>query len=180
MPDSPSTDSGPLTLGFVTVQRDDSGYYGGYLATNSWGRPLEFRLTSAVQPNRVQEILYGPTLEEFLHAELIAKTLIEKATVPPNLIVTDQHLVMALHRRITIPVLWVPAAEQAVPQDVLAIPRDEHPGQVYLPKEASAMQTQAAARLAQVDPAVDLTEPFARIREALREARKTGVAQRAA
>ena len=40
-----------------------SGYLGGYLVTNTWGRPLEFRLSSAVQPNRVQQILYAGTME---------------------------------------------------------------------------------------------------------------------
>ena len=75
----------PLTLGFLTLLTDGSGVLGGYLLTNSWGRPLEFRLSTAVQPNRVQQILYGPTLTEYLHAELIGKTLIEKTSAPPSM-----------------------------------------------------------------------------------------------
>ena len=51
-----------LNLGFLTVLNEPSGYLGGYLVTNVWGRPLEFRLSTAVQPNRVQQILYGSTL----------------------------------------------------------------------------------------------------------------------
>src|SRR5437773_707729 len=43
-----------LTLGFLTVLHDAAGFTGGYLVTNAWGRPLEFRLTTPVQPNRVQ------------------------------------------------------------------------------------------------------------------------------
>ena len=49
-----------LHLGFLTVFAEPTGYLGGYLVTNSWGRPLEFRLSTAVQPNKVQQILYGP------------------------------------------------------------------------------------------------------------------------
>ena len=55
--------SPPLTLGFLTVVQDAGGYLGGYLVTNAWGRPLEFRLTTAVQPNRVQQILYGADVD---------------------------------------------------------------------------------------------------------------------
>jgi hypothetical protein len=33
-----------------------------------------------VQPNRVQHALYGPTLDEYLHADLIGKTLVEKTS----------------------------------------------------------------------------------------------------
>src|SRR5262249_11542133 len=34
--------AGPPTLGFLTVLQEASGYLGGYLVTNLWGRPLEF------------------------------------------------------------------------------------------------------------------------------------------
>ena len=53
-------------LGFLTIVRDANGFLGGYLVTNLWGRPLEFRLSTAVQPNRVQQILYGHTLNSFI------------------------------------------------------------------------------------------------------------------
>src|SRR6202049_3625030 len=68
-----------LNVGFLTVLHEASGYLGGYLVTNVWGRPLEFRLSTAVQPNRVQQILYAGTLQAYLHADLIGKTLVEKA-----------------------------------------------------------------------------------------------------
>src|SRR6516165_8784949 len=60
-----------LNLGFLTVLNEVSGYLGGYLVTNNWGRPLEFRLSTAVQPNRVQQVLYAHTLEGYVCADLI-------------------------------------------------------------------------------------------------------------
>src|SRR5436305_14698670 len=69
-------------VGFLAILQDPSGTLGGYLVTNSWGRPLEFRVTSAVQPNKVQAILYGASLPAYLCGELIAKTLVEKSTAP--------------------------------------------------------------------------------------------------
>ena len=35
-----------LHIGFLTVYAEPTGYLGGYLVTNSWGRPLEFRLST--------------------------------------------------------------------------------------------------------------------------------------
>src|SRR5437588_5889736 len=96
-------------LGFLTVLHEASGYLGGYLVTNLWGRPLEFRLSSAVQPNRVQQILYGGTLEAYVCADLIGKTLVEKAGVPVQLLVTDQEQVLDLRRKVEVPVLWLAA-----------------------------------------------------------------------
>src|SRR5947209_17748548 len=100
------------SLGFLTVLNEANGYVGGYLVTNTWGRPLEFRLSSAVQPNRVQQILYGPTLEPYLCADLIGKTLIDKAGVPAHLIVTDREIVLDLRLKLDAPVAWLVPAEE--------------------------------------------------------------------
>src|SRR5262245_2979446 len=37
-------------LGFLTILRESSGHLGGYLVTNQWGRPLEFRLSTTLPP----------------------------------------------------------------------------------------------------------------------------------
>jgi len=100
------SDSPPaLTLGFLTIVHEPSGYLGGYLLTNGWGRPLEFRLTSAVQPNRVQAVLYGDTLAEFVQAELIGKTLIEKSSTPPAMVVTNVPIALASRNFVPMPVI---------------------------------------------------------------------------
>src|SRR6476659_123684 len=69
MASTPTT--GPLNLGFLTILQDGTSYLGGYLVTNQWGRPLEFRLTSAVQPNKVQQVLYAATLVPYICGDLI-------------------------------------------------------------------------------------------------------------
>src|SRR4051812_22866524 len=97
-----SSSSAPLNLGFLTVLQEGSGgYLGGYLVTNVWGRPLEFRLSSAVQPNKVQQILYAGTLVPYICGDLIGKTLIDKTGVPVQLVVTTcEH---ALDLRLKLP-----------------------------------------------------------------------------
>src|ERR1700745_4026558 len=94
-------------LGFMTILQHTTGYVGGYLVTNQWGRPLEFRLSTAVQPNRVQQILYGETLEPYLCAEVIGKTLVDKAGIQAQLLVTDYRPVLELRSRVELPVLYL-------------------------------------------------------------------------
>jgi hypothetical protein len=182
---SEATPSGPVHLGFLTVLQEGSGYLGGYLVTNTWGRPLEFRLSTAVQPNRVQHILYAGTLQEYLCADLIGKTLIDKSATPVQLLLTDSLGVLPIRSRLEIPVVAV------VPQD--------DPAVTFLPAERVArLETERAAApllfdprqagdearirglLERIDAALDLGEPFGRIREAMVEARKMGVTSRAA
>ncbi|MFO0803201.1 MAG: hypothetical protein U0791_08790 [Gemmataceae bacterium] len=166
-----------VALAFLTVIQEPTGWVGGYLVTNAWGRPMEFRLTSAVQPNRVQTVLYGPTMAEYLHADVIGKALVEKTSIRPDLIVTDCPAMLGLRSRVDIPVIGI---LKDAPADAIAFsnPRSSAP-LVVSPKFASD-EAVIAARLEGVDPAVDLAEPFERIREAVAEARKMGVANRAA
>jgi hypothetical protein len=168
----------PPTLGFLTVIQDANGYLGGYLVTNSWGRPLEFRLTTAVQPNRVQQILYGSTLDEYVHSDLIGRTLVEKTPTIPSLIVTDTLSMLPLRSRVEVPVVTLDSSSAFPGTIVVVDPRNSQP--LLYPASHPADRSLIEERLALVDPVVDLTEPFQRIREAVAEARKMGVTSRAA
>jgi hypothetical protein len=169
-------------LGFLTILQDVTGWIGGYLVTNGWGRPLEFRLTTAVQPNRVQKALYGPTLQEYVFADLIGKTLVEKSSTSASLLIVDLLPLWTLRKRISTPLVIVSSApvETWSPTDVIRLehPRARHG--LWLPAGASSDWENVKVILDQIDPAVELSEPFSRIREAVAEARKLGANHRAA
>jgi hypothetical protein len=165
-------------LGFMTLLPEGTGFLGGYLVTNPWGRPIEFRLSTAVQPNKVQQILYGPTLAEYLCSEVIGKTLVEKTSTAAGLIFTDHTAALALRARVEVPVLWVSQPGSSV-ENSLQRPLPDRRSNVYLSARDSADLERAAELLAQLDDGLDLAEPFARVREAVAEARKMGVTRSA-
>lgn len=163
----------PSNLGFLTVVREPAGYLGGYLVTNTWGKPLEFRLTSAVQPQRVHQILYGDSLESYLCGDLIGKTLLDKTGTPVQMVVTDTAAALVLRLRVEIPVALVPPAD--IDTSLYLHVQDRLFCSPHAPRDVAAVR----AMLEKLGP-FDLLEPFARIREALGEARKLGVAKAAA
>jgi hypothetical protein len=168
-------------LGFLTVVQENTGYVGGYLVTNSWGRPLEFRLTTMVQPNRVQQILYGNTLKPYIYSDLIGKTLVDRSGVPVHLLITDCQPLLDLRLRMETPVAWLAYSTdpQALQEaggfacSTTAGPLLPHP---RFADDSKAIETV----LGQIDSEADFSEPFARIREALSEARKLGATSRGA
>jgi hypothetical protein len=171
--------STPTALGFLTVLHDTNGYIGGYLVTNSWGRPLEFRISSAVQPNRVQQILYGSSLPGYLYGELIAKTLVEKTSTPASLIFTDRQAVLELRNSAEVPIVWLAAGEPAPEQNGIVV----RPAAESRPALVSSSRfpddvLKIEAILQQFDGSLDLLEPFSRVREAMTEARKMGATSR--
>jgi hypothetical protein len=165
-------------LGFLTVLHEASGFLGGYLVTNNWGRPLEFRLSTAVQPNRVQQILYGGTLKAYIYGDLIGKTLVDKAGTPAQFILTDCEPVLEMRLSVDVPVAWVASKDDFLdshlPDSKMAAAVPER-GPVHchsrFPKDADLIH-EALGRL---DRMIDLSEPFTRIRDAISEARKMGI-----
>jgi len=182
---SEPTPTGPIYLGFLTVFQEGPGYLGGCLVTNSWGRPLEFRLSTAVQPNRVQHILYGNTLQEYLYADLIGKTLIDKCATAVQILFIDSLTVLPIRSRLEIPVVAVvPQDDPSVsflPDERIARIKNERStaSVLYDPRQAGDAE-RISRILEKIDPGMDLSEPFTRIREAMNEARKMGVTSRAA
>jgi hypothetical protein len=172
----PTASNGTLNVGFLTIVQEPGGYLGGYLVTNCWGRPLEFRVSSAVQPNRVQQILYAGTLEPYICADLIGKALVEKASVQVQLVVTDRETVLDMRLRQPTPVIWL--ARGASPAAVRPGTNDRGP--ILCHPQFTADLPAIQEMLAKVESCIELAEPFARIREAMGEARKMGVTRSAA
>lgn len=161
-----------LNLGYLVVVAENGGFAGGYMVINSLGRPLEFRLSSAVQPNKVQQVLYGPTLTPYICGELIGKALVEKAGVPVQLILTTCEAALDLRLKVEVPVAW--------------LTDEKRPGAIALPRGGSLVcharhddAAKVSAVLEQLG-GLDLNEPFGRVKDALGEARKMGVTGRAA
>ena len=165
----------PCNLGFLSIVREASGSWaGGYLVTNAWGRPLEFRMSSAVQPSKVQQILYGDTLHAYLCGEVIGKTLVEKASTPVHCLLVDHPAALDLRLHVKSPVgLWrnVVDADDAFPGITVQPRLYAH---ANYPEDAAALREQ----IERLGP-FDLGEPFQRIREAMTEARKLGIARAA-
>ncbi|MBY0231431.1 MAG: hypothetical protein K2W96_19270 [Gemmataceae bacterium] len=163
-----------LNLGFLVVAQENGSYSGYYLVTNSLGRPLEFRLSSAVQPNKVQQVLYAGTLVPYICGELIGKALVEKAAVPVSLVVTTCEAALELRRKLDVPVAYLAGADDKRPG------LDAPGGRLLCHGDYEGDPAAVMELLGQLAGGLTLAEPFNRVREAMAEARKLGVGARSA
>lgn len=195
--ESTSTD---VVFGFVSVVRSaEDGLFGGYLILNGQGRPLEFHCTAPVKANRAQEILYGATLEPFLHGEQIGQTLMAAAKRVPQVVCTDVLPVLALQSMTSTPVVWVadrlPATSLAAVElaDVMKLV-DEVDGarlaklstvypfafadHVLLMNESQrGHQDEICQQLTPLLQLIELREPFTRIQAAIEEAHRNALGE---
>jgi hypothetical protein len=158
-------------IGFLTVvEHAEFGIFGGYLLLNAAARPLEFHCTAPVKANRAQEILYGPTLKEYLY-EQIAPALLSKAKTTPFLICTDSAVMLAAAAASAVPLALVFAGldDDASGRVTMTLGQNR----LALPVERAREQSAIADRWREAHAdSIDLCEPFARIREALEEAQR--------
>lgn len=175
---SSSTAQEQFRLGFLTAVEDsDRGIVGGLLVTNKFGRPLEFQCTTPVKPNRTQQILYGHTLRPYLLSEVVGKTLVEKISVQPQLVLVESAELLGLREFISIPVACLEAADSA---DDATIPTLKLGKQrLRFAPNAEMDRDKVGKASGQVPDTADLREPFDRIREALAETLKVAVARSA-
>jgi len=165
-----------LRLGFLAAVEDsERGVVGGLLITNRFGRPLEFQCTTPVKPNRTQQILYGPTLRPFLLAEVIGRTLVEKVSVKPHLVLVETAELLELRPHVDVPIASL--FTQADADEDVGFPLGKQ--RLMFHGDFAEDRDQIQRRSVEVPDTADLQEPFERIREALAEALKTPMARSA-
>lgn len=157
--------------GFLTaVDSPAHGVFGGYLLVDAIGRPLEFHCTAPVKVSRAQQILYGASLAGHLHGQQIGAALLAEGSVTPSVVLTDHEAMLAVRPYTSFPVALVRRRGEAVepPAGAFAM------GEVCVnPPASDAGDAEALRqRLAHLGSAVDLTEPFERIRAAIEEAQR--------
>lgn len=173
--------SKPLAaFGFLTAVEDSlHGFFGGYLVLCERGRPLEFHCSTPVLPSEAQRILYGASLRPYLLGELIGQTLVSKAQVPVQAVLTDLAEMRSLTGVCAEAVAWLRHVENPTPEG--PCDADAHPaaaelalGNYRLSGAASSSWQPDWLRetLAPLTAHLDLAEPFERIREAIREAQR--------
>jgi hypothetical protein len=168
------TQSCAATIAYYTVVDDErTGWTGGLLLLNSSGRPLEFQCTLPVRPTRAHEILFGPTLRDYLIGDVMAPLLVGKCRAKASLLCCDQPEALRIRSSVRFPVaLLVEAAEYEegpITDETLvnstAIPLAGGTLRVDAAQEESVREI--VDKLADFPDAV---EPFERIRQAIQEA----------
>lgn len=171
---SKSGHSDQLRLGFLAaVEVEGRGYVGGLLVTSQNGRPLEFQCTTPVKPDRTQEILYGAMLRPWLLGELIGRTLLDRVSIKPDMVLTADPDVLELRNHTDIPVACT-LADAASATDMIA----ELGGRQLRFHQSHQDDCKFVGKQSHLIPnQADLEEPLERVQEALNETIRTVMAR---
>lgn len=90
----PST-AKPTRLAYLKISMPVSGIYvGGVMVTDERGLPIEFQYTEPIQPNSIQQILYGQVLSRYIKQDVILGTLLKNLKEPYDCLLVDDEQLM--------------------------------------------------------------------------------------
>ena len=167
-------------IAYLDVLRlDAAGYLGGILVVDEFGLPLEFRHTLALKPSRLQTTLYGDALDRYLRAAVITTRLLDDLEHAPGVVlVTDPILAIGGDAR---PVAHMEASglEPTGPVGTFrevdgasaGFTLQLRPGVAptrFISKASTGIHRALADAVLEASETMDVAEPPARVRAALR------------
>jgi hypothetical protein len=170
-------------LAFLTVSEgEDGNFFGGLLAVNLNGRPLEFHCTAPVRANRAQQILFGSTLPAFVYGEQISQALLAGMELVPAVVCTDKAPVLAVQPHVTEPVVLVERigeekevmlARETAGEVTAGMSWERGSYRLTIDDRRNQQRAEIEQLVELFEETVELDEPFERIREAIQEAQRS-------
>jgi len=101
-------------ISFLGIHQFEDGRAtrGGILITDKTTKPLEFRVTSPVRPEKFQKVLYGEILDEHIAVTLIGLPLLESVQQKPDLIIVRDSLLLGINTYQEIPSILMLAEKE--------------------------------------------------------------------
>lgn len=166
------TESENTRLGFLGIENFDNGatIRGSILITDVDTKPYEFRITSPIRTTFFQRALYGDTLDDYIHIELISVSLIRELRESVDLIIVSHPPLLRIRPKISLPVALISSSSDVNEDNSKLFSITTH---ADFPNEEAV----AKSLLTSIMDKRDLFEPFERIKVALTEAHKQKVGE---
>jgi hypothetical protein len=172
------------TISFLGIHRFENGaaIRGAVLVTDTETKPLEFRVTAPIRPEKFQKILYGELLDEHMSVELIGLPLLNALQQKPNLIIVRDILFLGMNARQEIPTILMlkedePLLKKGASTQPLNSPDSGHPPvKIHTSGQFEPKLTEISQQLQSIFCSRDLMEPFVRLIDACTDvhSRKVG------
>ncbi len=151
-------------IGYISVVENNEKYTGGVLVVDSLGIPVEFKYTEPITPTKLQKIIYGKSLKQFLLIEVIAKNLLSHLNNKPSVVFTDNMDLLEAGENIFFISKIFGTQERDTEEGEYII---NSPSLSYRIVGNSPLSEESLNFLKETANHIDLTEPFERLKAAL-------------
>ena len=152
-------------IGYLSVLNIKNKHIGGILVINDLGIPVEFKYSEPVTPTKLQEIIYGSSLEYYLHTEIIAKGLIQKVENRPEFILTQDSSLLFDRNIVSVTLLPQSVPEKKEGNEAI-VPLNNNSIRITF-QETTKVEDTIVSKIIDFASRIDLFEPFDRVEKAL-------------
>ena len=149
-------------IGYISVEIENEKHTGGIIIVDDRGIPVEFKYTEPVQPTQLQKIIYGKSLEEYLHVEIIAKSLLSKVENKPAVFLTNDMKLIEAGEEVFYITRTVDDSTAEEGEYVISAP-----GMKYRLIGKGALSEETLKEIENFAEHFDILEPFQRLHKAL-------------
>jgi hypothetical protein len=161
------------------LKLDPAGYLGGILVVDEFGLPLEFRHTLALRPTRLQTTLYGDALDRYLRAAVITTRLLDDLERAPAVVLTSDPMLAIGGDELPVAHMEASGLEPSGPVGTFRTVEGANAGFTlqlrpgdppvrFVTKAVGTSYRAMADAILRVAETMDVSEPPARVRTALR------------
>lgn len=144
-------------LAFMDILNfEDGSMRAGLLITNLATHPYEFRTTNSIKPTTFQQLLYGVTLKDYLYGELIGLPLVRSVKEKIDILLVREKKLLSIRPSVAFPILMLYQEGNVTQGHTLStVVHEEYPH-----------DENSLPYIAEIG---DISEPFDRVRVALKE-----------
>lgn len=114
-----------MKIGFFKLNvTSKDAYIGSVLITDEDGLPLEYKLTSAIEPTPIQRALYGTTLERYIAVEMCGEKLYSYIEKKPDMIFVIQDFCADLGKNVKRAIVYIVSKDKKISLDTITIMYD--------------------------------------------------------
>ncbi|MFN6991407.1 MAG: hypothetical protein ACK4MM_01660 [Fervidobacterium sp.] len=152
-------------IGYLSVHIFDNKHIGGILIVNEYGIPVEFKYSEPISSTKLQQIIYGNSLEYYLHVEIIAKGLVQKLENKPEAILVQDPTLLFDKNIVLLNLLPQSVSEKREDNEVIINVNTVSLRLTFM--EGAKVEESVLNIITEYAGKIDILEPFERIQKAL-------------
>ena len=168
------------TPGYLTTLYEQGAFLGGIMITSEQGFPIDFKYTEPVVPTKVQRIIYGSVLEQYIRDHVIIRSMVKDIEHRPPFYIVSQHQIHDMAGDSELSLVSVQRTQFASLGEKGTVTRakenecllqgwtDTHPLRVVFGSMAGEQQEAVLKELIHLSRSMDVVEPLERLEKALK------------
>ena len=162
-----------MKIAYINFYSRGNTYRAGALITDSSTRPIEFRVTSNLNVDKLQEILYGNALQEVLYREKFTVQLLKSMQETYDMVMIKEKSLLSIRKEIKKPVIHIQKYDPFMPLNrlshkVVNIHDRYDPLYITVNREDEKRLVSLSHFLQEMYRNFNIMEPFERIENAIK------------